>query len=161
MIVARGTDPVSPRERLYLDVDAIPADVVSACPAGHEDGAQVANATGGLVITLANPEGYDAAGNFSMPIGVTPGRTGTFLLCGYTDDGATDTLAVSQLTVAVRAAGTSGGLPPQASQQERGDLQEGHRPLRQARRKAQGRLHHQSQACPRSGPVRKGARQPG
>jgi hypothetical protein len=88
----------------YLTVVAIPTSVLSACPADYSSGKQVAlssGAQGGEVLDEYHREDEDAAGNFSMPVAYTPGTPGRFLICGYTDDAATSTLATASLTITV------------------------------------------------------------
>ena len=90
----------------YLTVVAIPTSVLSACPADYSSGKQVARSTsaeGGEVLDEFHREEEDAAGNFSMPVAYTPGLAGRFLICGYTDDGATTTLATASLALTVEA----------------------------------------------------------
>ena len=45
-----------------------------------------------------------------MPIAFTPTKSGQFLICGYTNDGATTTLAASSLILSVQ--GSAGPGPP-------------------------------------------------
>jgi hypothetical protein len=91
----------------YLTVVVIPTSVLSACPADYSSGKQVARssgAQGGEVLDEFHREEEDAAGNFSMPVAHTPRKPGRFLLCGYTDDGATTTLATASLALNVEDA---------------------------------------------------------
>ena len=46
-----------------------------------------------------------------MPIGYTPRTPGRFLICAYTNDGATATLTTAALTVDVRGAATPAPAP--------------------------------------------------
>ena len=88
----------------YLTVVAIPTSALSACPSDYSSGKQVARSTGaqgGEVLDEFHREEEDAAGNFSMPVAYTPGTPGRFLICGYTDDAATSTLATASLTITV------------------------------------------------------------
>jgi hypothetical protein len=100
---------------LYLELDAIPGGVASSCPASYLDGSQLATSTGGSLVALDDREIEDGAGNFSMPVGYTPQKPGSLLLCGYTDDGATDTLAAASLSVPVGAPAAGGNAPPTAA----------------------------------------------
>jgi hypothetical protein len=96
----------------YLTVVAIPTSVLSACPADYSSGKQVAlssGAQGGEVLDEFHSEEEDAAGNFSMPVAYTPGTPGRFLICGYSDDAATTTLARASLALNVE--GGSGPGP--------------------------------------------------
>jgi hypothetical protein len=96
----------------YLTVVVIPTSVLSACPADYSSGKQVAlssGAQGGEVLDEHHREDEDAAGNFSMPVAYTPGTPGRFLICGYTDDAATTTLATASLALTMEAAGSGPG----------------------------------------------------
>jgi hypothetical protein len=98
----------------YLTVVAIPTSVLSACPADYSSGKQVASETyaeGGEVLDEFHREDEDAAGNFSMPVAYVPRFAGRFLICGYSDDAATTTLARASLALTVEAAGGSGPGP--------------------------------------------------
>ena len=98
----------------YLTVVAIPTSVLSACPADYSSAKQVAQSTsaqGGEVLDQFHREEEDAAGNFSMPVAYTPRTPGRFLICGYTDDAATTTLAKASLTLTVGGSAGSGPDP--------------------------------------------------
>ena len=98
----------------YLTVVAIPTSVLSACPADYSSGKQVAlssGAQGGEVLDEYHREDEDAAGNFSMPVAYVPRFAGRFLLCGYTDDAATTTLATASLVMNVEGASAPGPTP--------------------------------------------------
>ena len=98
----------------YLTVVAIPTSAVSACPADYSSGKQLARSTGaegGEVLDEYHREDEDAAGNFSMPVAHTPSKPGRFLLCGYTDDAATTTLATASLALNVEDASGAGPNP--------------------------------------------------
>jgi hypothetical protein len=98
----------------YLTVVVIPTSVLSACPADYSSGKQVAlssGAQGGEVVDEYHSEDEDAAGNFSMPVAYTPGTPGRFLICGYTDDAATTTLARASLGLTVEGSAGSGPGP--------------------------------------------------
>jgi hypothetical protein len=93
----------------YLSIDAIPTGVLSTCPADYSAAAQIARETstqGGEVVTSYQSEDGDTAGNFSIPVAYVPRFAGRFLLCGYSDDAATSTLATASLVVNVE-----GGTP--------------------------------------------------
>jgi hypothetical protein len=57
----------------------------------------------------------DAAGNFSIPIAVTPTAPGRVLLCGYTDDGMASTLAASTLMLDIKPAPAPPATTPPAA----------------------------------------------
>jgi hypothetical protein len=98
----------------YLTVVAIPTSALPACPADYSSGKQVARSTGaqgGEVLDEFHREEEDAAGNFSMPVAYTPGTPGRFLICGYTDDAATSTLATASLTITVQGGSAPGAAP--------------------------------------------------
>jgi hypothetical protein len=93
----------------YLSIDALPTGVLSTCPADYSAAAQIARETsaqGGEVVTRYQSEDGDAAGNFSIPVAYVPRFAGRFLLCGYSDDAATSTLATASLVINVE-----GGTP--------------------------------------------------
>src|SRR3954452_5806918 len=110
---ANGTIPVEDLDFPYwFSLDAIPTSVTTTCPPDSFEGMQLANGTGGSVIVFTQREATDGNGNFSIPIGITPSSPGTVLLCGYTDDGSTNTLAVAPLLLKIDPAGkapSSGG----------------------------------------------------
>jgi hypothetical protein len=81
----------------WFSMAAIPSHVLSACPADHWTAHQIAISTGGALITFDQRESADSSGNFAFDVGATPTAPGTVLLCGYTDDGETDTLAAASL----------------------------------------------------------------
>ena len=86
----------------WFSLDAIPTTVASTCPPDRWEGAQFANANGTIVV-LSQREIPDAAGNFSIPVAVTPSAPGSVLLCAYTDDGAATTLAAASLTLNIQS----------------------------------------------------------
>jgi hypothetical protein len=111
VIQANGSNPATDFFSSWLDVSAIPASVLSACPAGYLNASQIASSTfaqGGEVVANGQRENVDAAGNFSMPIVYTPKMPGRFLVCGYTNDGATYTLATASLLLTVEGSSTPG-----------------------------------------------------
>jgi hypothetical protein len=102
VIQAGGNDPTD-QGALYLEVDEISAAVATSCPPSYLSGSQLATSTGGRLVAFDQRENLDAAGNFSIPVGYTPNAAGAQLLCGYTDDGATDTLATATLSLTITA----------------------------------------------------------
>jgi hypothetical protein len=103
-VTASGSDPTD-AGALYLEIDAIPASLATSCPTGYLNGSQLASSSSsGALIAFDQPEDFDASGNFSNVNGYTPGSAGQFLLCGYTDDGAGDTLAIASMNVTITAA---------------------------------------------------------
>jgi hypothetical protein len=103
ILQATGTIPPEYLQFLYwFSLDAIPTSVTSTCPADRWEGAQLANSTGGAILVLSQREVPDAAGNFSIPVGVTPSAPGSVLLCAYTDDGEATTLAGTSLVLNIR-----------------------------------------------------------
>src|SRR4051794_16814082 len=106
---ATGSNPADDFFSSWLDVSAIPSSVASTCPAGYFNAMQLAETTGGEQVVRALREDVDAGGNFTLPFGWTPSSAGRFLLCGYTNDGATGTLTTSSLLVDVRSPAGGGG----------------------------------------------------
>jgi hypothetical protein len=107
VIQATGSNPADDFFSSWLDVAAIPTSVLSACPAGYLNASQVASSTssqGGENVATALREDVDSAGNFAMPIAWTPGTAGRFLICGYTNDGATGTLTTASKVIDVQGA---------------------------------------------------------
>ena len=95
---ATGTIPVDELAYPYwFSLDAIPTSVTTTCPADRWEAVQIAQGTGGAVVVLSQRETPDATGRFTIPVGITPTAPGSVLLCGYTDDGATNTLARASL----------------------------------------------------------------
>jgi hypothetical protein len=103
-ITAAGTDPTD-GGALYLEIDVIPVSLTTTCPTGYLNGSQLASSTSsGALVAFDQPEDFDATGAFTNVNAYTPAATGSFLLCGYTDDGAGDTLAITSRTVSIAAA---------------------------------------------------------
>ena len=96
----------------WIEIVAIPGNVVTACPAAALDGLSVATNTGGRIIDIAMRPSLDAAGNYSNLTGYTPVAPGQWLICAYADDGAGLTLAKASLTLNVQAPSTSTPPPP-------------------------------------------------
>jgi hypothetical protein len=69
----------------------------------------------GSIVVLSQSEIPDAAGNFSIPVAVTPTAAGSVLLCGYTDDGEATTLAAASLTLNIQAKPPTAGTGPGAA----------------------------------------------
>jgi hypothetical protein len=107
-IQASGIDPTD-QSALYLELDAVPTSVATACPSGYLDGGQLASGSGGDLIAFDQREDFDTAGNFANAEAFTPTSPGQLLLCAYTDDGAGDTLATASAILNVQAAGGGGG----------------------------------------------------
>ncbi len=106
---ASGSNPPDDFFSSWLDVSAIPTSVLATCPADYLNASQVArsaSADGGEVVVTAQRETVDAAGNFSIPFGWAPTKPGQFLLCGYTNDGATYTQTSASMAVNVSGAST-------------------------------------------------------
>jgi hypothetical protein len=118
IIQATGANPADDFFFSWLDVDAIPTSVLSTCPSGYLNASQVASSTfaeGGENLATALREDVDSAGSFSMPIAYTPRTPGRFLICAYTNDGASYTLATAALIVNVQGAGTPAPTPSPTS----------------------------------------------
>jgi hypothetical protein len=108
-ITGSGTDVPADEGPYYLEIDAIPASFTTTCPTGYLNGGQVAASSGGSFVAFDEPENVDASGNFSNPNGFTAKTAGSVLFCGYTDDGAGDTLASASQIVDFQSPSTGGG----------------------------------------------------
>jgi hypothetical protein len=108
-IEATGTTPPPGEIAIpyWFSLDAIPATVATTCPQESWQGRQVAVANGGSIIVLTARETSDAAGNFAIPVTVTPSAPGRVLLCAYTDDGETVTLATASSVLDIQPAPSS------------------------------------------------------
>jgi hypothetical protein len=118
IIQASGSNPPDDFFSSWLSIEAIPISVLSTCPSDSLNAFQVASSTGaqgGEVVTSSQREPVDAAGNFSLPVVYSPRMPGRFLLCGYTDDGATFTLATASLLLDVAGAAGPGPAPGQVA----------------------------------------------
>jgi hypothetical protein len=114
IIQATGANPADDFFSSWLDVAALPTSVLSTCPSGYLNASQVAGSTfaqGGENLATSLREDVDPAGTFSMPIGYTPSTSGRFLICGYTNDGATATLATASLILNMQPTGTPSPAP--------------------------------------------------
>lgn len=108
ILQATGTIPLEDLEFPYwFSLSAIPASALSTCPADHFAAQQVAIGTGGSIVVSTQSEVPDAAGNWSIPIGVTPTAPGALLLCAYTDDGEATTLASTSLMFNIQPASST------------------------------------------------------
>jgi hypothetical protein len=124
-LILHATGTIPPQDfgfPYWFSLDAIPVTVSSTCPPDRFEGAQFAVSGGGSIVVLSQIETPDPAGNFSIPVAVTPTAAGSVLLCAYTDDGAAATLAADSLTLNIQpqpsgtgtGSGTA-GIPAQAN----------------------------------------------
>jgi hypothetical protein len=101
-----GTIPV--RDIFYpywFSLSAIRPSVLSTCPEDMWEADQIARNTGGAVLVHDQREIANAAtGAFSIPVGLTATAPGQLLLCGYTDDGETQTLATTSTMLTIQPA---------------------------------------------------------
>jgi len=106
IINARGTIPPPGDIPIpyWFSLSAIPTSVTSTCPPDRWEGVQFALGAGGSVVVLSQREVPDAGGSFSVPVAVTPSGAGSVLLCGYTDDALTNTLARASLVLDIAPA---------------------------------------------------------
>jgi hypothetical protein len=108
IIKATGTMPPADVSFPYFfSLDAIPTTVTTTCPPDRWEGAQFADANGGSLVVFTQSEHPNPAGDFTIPVAVTPRAPGSVLLCGYTDDGADATLAGASLTLHIKRAASS------------------------------------------------------
>jgi hypothetical protein len=101
-----GTIPVRDIAFPYrFSLSALRPDVISTCPEDKWEAVQIAGSTGGAVLVLAQSEIANAqTGAFSIPVGITATAPGKLLLCGYTDDGAAQTLATTSAMLNIEPA---------------------------------------------------------
>jgi hypothetical protein len=112
MLQVTGTIPEDVVEFSYwFSLSAIPTSFTTTCPADHHVAKQFALTSGGAVIIWTQREPADATGRFSIPVAVSPTAPGSVLLCGYTDDGATHTLAAASLMLQIQPAGSPTSEP--------------------------------------------------
>ena len=104
-LVIKATGSVPPEDvgfPYWFSLDAIPAAVTTTCPADQGEGAQFALGSGGSIVVLSQTQHPNLAGDFMIPVAVTPSRPGALLLCGYTDDGGAVTLARTSLLLHIK-----------------------------------------------------------
>jgi len=112
MLQVTGTIPEDVVEYSYwFSLSAIPTSFTTTCPVDHHVAKQFALTSGGAVIIWTQREPADLSGHFSIPVAVSPTAPGSVLLCGYTDDGATHTLAMASLTLQIQPAGSPTSEP--------------------------------------------------
>jgi hypothetical protein len=113
VLQATGTNDFTEFSRLFwFSLSAIPTSVTTTCPDDHHVGAQMALGSGGSIIVFTQREVMDAAGAFTIPVAVTPSAAGSVLLCGYTDDGYTNTMARASLVLDIKPAGSPAQQQP-------------------------------------------------
>jgi hypothetical protein len=96
----------------WLWVDLFPAKAVPACPAYASAADQLAPGTGGANLAVSLREDIDANGNWTAPVGFTPGGASPLLLCAYTENEVGGTLATASLTVTVAPAAPAPASTP-------------------------------------------------
>ncbi len=88
----------------WLSVDVIPTSIASTCPPTHYEGRQLAiagAAEGGGYLVFTQREPVDPNGNWSVTVGYQPNYVGRKLICAYSDDGYTNTLATGEFAIDV------------------------------------------------------------
>jgi hypothetical protein len=108
-ITGSGTDPTD-QGALYLEIDSFPGSFTTTCPSDYLTASQEASAAGGSFVAFDERENFDSSGNFSNPNAFTAQSPGQWLFCGYTDDGAGDTLATASV-IATFSSGTPAQKP--------------------------------------------------
>ncbi len=106
-LVIKATGSVPPEDvgfPYWFSLDAISAAVTTTCPADQGEGAQFALGGGGSIVVLSQTQHPNLAGDFMIPVAVTPSAPGSLLLCGYTDDGGAVTLARTSLLLHIKPA---------------------------------------------------------
>ena len=78
-LVIKATGTVPPEDvgfPYWFSLDAIPAAVTTTCPADQGEGAQFALGSGGSIVVLSQTQHPNLAGDFMIPVAVTPSRAG-------------------------------------------------------------------------------------
>ena len=94
----------------WLSVNVIPTSIASSCPPTHDEGYQLGQAgyaQGGGYLVFTQREPVNANGDWSVTVGYTPVVAGKMLICAYSDDGYTNTLAVGGRPIEVLGAGAT------------------------------------------------------
>jgi hypothetical protein len=91
----------------WFDAVVLRPQTYSTCPFDSGNANQIADATGGRILTIAQRVNVDEAGNYSLPLGFTPIVTGPLLVCGYVYNEVGFTLSQASLTVDVQGAPAS------------------------------------------------------
>ena len=154
VIQATGTIPLDQVQFPYwFSLEAIPTSVTTTCPADRWQAFQFVQGAGGAELAHSQRETPDAAGRFTIPVAVTPTAPGSVLLCGYTDDAMTNTLAVASLLVDIAPAATA---PPSPWVQLKWDIRGCHALLGTAgaRRCDRGAARRARAGCRRYAPRR-------
>jgi hypothetical protein len=95
----------------YIEVVAIPTDVIRECPADAQSAGAVAEGTG-RILAIAMRPAVDAAGNFVNSVGFTAGSSGAVLFCGYLYNDVGYTYAWAWSTLFIGGAGGPGAGGP-------------------------------------------------
>jgi hypothetical protein len=95
----------------WFDAVVMRPEAYSTCPFDSGNANQIAPATGGAILTIAQRVNVDEAGNYSLPLGFTPIVTGPLLVCGYVYNEVGFTLSQASVTVNVRSAAAPAGRP--------------------------------------------------
>lgn len=103
-VTATGNDPSNPGG-LYLEIDAIPTTEAPLCPSDFMSARNLASSSSnGQYISFMQPEHLDTSANFSIVNMFTPIATGAYLICAYSDDGVSGTLATASMTTTITTA---------------------------------------------------------
>lgn len=101
-VTGTAAPPAEYWDQSWIDVSALPARIVPACPPNAGSATQLATRAGGALLTIAMRPNKDAAGNFTNQVGLTAIAPGTVLICAYTANGVGATLSLASLTLTVR-----------------------------------------------------------
>jgi hypothetical protein len=100
----------------WIEMVALPSNVVQGCPVSDGSGLAVAEGAGGQILAIALRPYTQPQGSYSNEVGWTPPAAGRYYLCAYLDDGEGLTLAGTELAVDVGAGSgkgpTGGGSRP-------------------------------------------------
>ena len=103
----------------WFDAVIFRTDTYSSCPFDSGNANQIAYATGGTVLTIAQRVNVDENGNYSMPLGFTPIITGPLLVCAYVYNEVGYTLSQASVTVNVQPAGAAKTAKPRVKRSGR------------------------------------------
>ncbi len=115
-VVIRAEGFVAPPEEFWdqswIEVVAIPGNLLAECPADAGSAGAIAEASG-QILSIALPPHADEAGRFANAVGFKPWAAGSVLICAYLYNEVGGTWAGTGLRIDVggSAGGSAGGAP--------------------------------------------------